>query len=71
MGRRPRGDWRRVNHSDHGGGTEGPPLLSEAASNGYPKGSHLEGAAPSAPVPRRGQHSVGGGVDDPAEIGVA
>ena len=27
--------------------------LSEATSNGYPQGSRLEGAAPSAPVERR------------------
>ena len=54
-GRGPRGEGRRVQHSMNGGGTGGSRRgLGEATSNGHPKGPHLEGAAPSAPVPRRG-----------------
>jgi hypothetical protein len=53
-GRRPRGDGRRSNNPQDGGGTGGSRRgLGEATSNGHPKGSLLEGASPSAPVARR------------------
>jgi hypothetical protein len=51
-GRRPRGDGRRSNNSQDGGGTGGSRRgLGEATSNGHPQSSLLEGAAPSTPVP--------------------
>jgi CRP-like cAMP-binding protein len=51
----PAGDWRRVNHSEDGGGTRGPVAASaRPPPTGHPQGSLLEGAAPSAPVARRG-----------------
>jgi hypothetical protein len=53
-GRRPRGDWRRVRHSEDGGGTGGP----VAASTRPPPTStrrvlSWRTASPSAPVARR------------------
>jgi hypothetical protein len=55
-GRRPRGDGRRVNNPEDGGGTEGPVAASaRPPPTGHPQGSLLEGAAPSAPVARGGR----------------